>query len=47
MGDLADALAADELIELAGERTLEHLQLAVHLSRRSHEGDSGPGRNYG
>lgn len=45
--DLDDLQRATELIELAGERTLEHLQLAAHLSRRSREGDSGPGRNYG
>ncbi|MEA2211128.1 MAG: hypothetical protein QOF83_1076 [Solirubrobacteraceae bacterium] len=45
--DQRDVRRATELIDLAGERTLEHLGLALDLSRRMHEGDNGPGRMYG
>lgn len=38
---------ATELIDLAAERTLEHLHLARGLSRRIHDGDDGIGRTYG
>lgn len=38
---------ATELIELARERTIEHLQLALEMSRRMNGGDGRPGRTYG
>jgi hypothetical protein len=49
IGDLdpESVRSATELIDLAGERTLEHLQLAHELSRRMHRGDRGSGRTYG
>jgi hypothetical protein len=44
--DWREVQRATELIALAGARTLEHLQLALDLSRRIHA-DDGPGRTYG
>jgi hypothetical protein len=38
---------ATELIDLAGARTLEHLQLAAEMSSRMHGPDGGVGRAYG
>lgn len=38
---------ATDLISLAGERTLEHLQLACEMSRRMHRDGGGNGRTYG
>ncbi len=43
--DPADVVKATELIDEALSRTLEHLQLALGLSRRFH-GEAG-GRHYG
>lgn len=44
--DPGDVRRATELIEEAGDRTLEHLRLAVELSGRM-RGDEGAGRTYG
>jgi hypothetical protein len=44
--DLVDLRRATELIDLTAARTLEHLQLACDLSRRS-QGDDERGRTYG
>jgi hypothetical protein len=44
--DVADVERATELIGLAAERSLEHLQLACDLSRRM-RGEGGAGWNYG
>jgi hypothetical protein len=38
---------ATELIDLAGARTLEHLGLALAMSRRMHGADGGVRRTYG
>jgi hypothetical protein len=38
---------ATEVIELARDRTVEHLQLTLELSRRMHSGDGRRGRRYG
>jgi hypothetical protein len=45
--DQRDLRRATELIDLAGTRALEHLQLACDLSRRIHGDHGGPGRTYG
>ena len=45
--DPRDVRCATQLIDLAGERTLEHLRLASEMSRRMHGGDGGVGRTYG
>jgi hypothetical protein len=45
--DRRDVERATQLIDQAGERTLEHLLLARDLSRRMHNGDDAPGRAYG
>lgn len=42
----SDLERSQKLIELAGERTLEHLRLARDLSRRMND-DGGRGRTYG
>lgn len=39
--------AATELIDQAGARTIEHLELARGLARRMHGEDGGVGRGYG
>jgi hypothetical protein len=38
---------ATELIELARDRTVEHLQLTLEMSRRMHGGDGRLVRTYG
>jgi hypothetical protein len=45
--DPRDVRRATELIDTAGARTVEHLQVALNLSRRIHGDDGGPGRTYG
>lgn len=46
--DPDDLRRATELIARACARVVEHLQLAVELSRRMHAADeAGPGRDYG
>ncbi len=45
--DPRDVRCATELIDLAGERTLEHLRLASEMSRRMHGNGGGVGRAYG
>lgn len=46
--DPRDLHRATELIALSCERVVEHLRLAVELSRRMHGGaDGDPGRAYG
>jgi hypothetical protein len=45
--DPQDVKRTTELIELARERVLEHLQLAAKLSARIHGGDGRTGRAYG
>ncbi|MFZ0971849.1 MAG: hypothetical protein WAN22_06460 [Solirubrobacteraceae bacterium] len=45
--DPSDVQRATQLIDLAGERTLEHLRLASEMSRRMHGGDGSVGRTYG
>ena len=46
--DQHDLRRATELIAAACERVVEHLQLAVELSRRMHrDAERGPGRAYG
>lgn len=45
--DTSELLRAAELIELAHDRSIEHLQLARGLSSRIHGDDEGPGRGYG
>ena len=38
---------ATQLIELARDRTVEHLQLTLEMSRRMNGGDGRRGRTYG
>lgn len=38
---------ATELLELATERTVEHLRLALAMSQRMHGADGARGRTYG
>jgi hypothetical protein len=38
---------ATQLIELARDRTVEHLQLTLEMSRRMNRGDARRGRMYG
>jgi hypothetical protein len=38
---------ATELMDLAGRRTFEHLELALAMSRRMHGADGEVGRAYG
>jgi hypothetical protein len=45
--DPEEVRAATRLIDLAGARVLEHLQLACELSRRMHSDDGSAGRTYG
>jgi hypothetical protein len=45
--DPEEVRAAARLIDLAGTRVLEHLQLVGELSRRMHPGDRGSGRTFG
>ena len=45
--DPRDVRRATELIDKAGVRTLEHLQLAAELSRRIHGDGEGTGQTYG
>lgn len=45
--DPDDVGCATEIIELARDRTVEHLQLTLEMSRRMHGGDGRLGRTYG
>lgn len=45
--DPSEVRRATELIARAGERTREHLELALAMSRRMHGADGGAGRTYG
>lgn len=49
LGSIAprDVERATELIELARDRTVEHLQLTLEMSRRRHGGDGRLRRSYG
>ena len=45
--DPRDVRRATEIIDLAAERTLEHLRLACEMARRIHGEDDAPRRAYG
>jgi hypothetical protein len=45
--DPCELRRATELIDLAGARTLEHLELAAAMSGRMHGDDGAVGRTYG
>jgi len=45
--DPRDLKRATELIELARDRTVEHLRLTLEMSRRMEGGDGRWGRTYG
>jgi hypothetical protein len=45
--DPRDLERATELIELARDRTVEHLQLTLEMSRRTNGGEDRRGRTYG
>jgi hypothetical protein len=45
--DARDVRRATEIIDLAAERTREHLRLALAMSRRIHGDDGRRGRAYG
>jgi hypothetical protein len=45
--DPSEVRRATEMIARAGERTREHLELALAMSRRIHGADGGVGRTYG
>jgi hypothetical protein len=45
--DPRDVRRATRLIDLAGERTLQHLRLASEMSCRMRGADGGVGRTYG